>query len=86
MESINGKSGAGLASAGWPTSPQFLNATMLLSSFTVLFFATLASAGAYPPDVVDILQQKSIPKLKEWLRKHPQGNCTYETAARRKEW
>ncbi|KAL2264065.1 hypothetical protein VTK26DRAFT_2851 [Humicola hyalothermophila] len=45
-----------------------------------------AQPRPYPPDVVDRLADASLPKLREWLQKHPQGNCTYETAAKRKEW
>ncbi|SPQ25703.1 18e28050-06f6-45fc-b018-0118a96aaa27 [Thermothielavioides terrestris] len=46
----------------------------------------LCSAGAYPPDVVDKLAEASLPKLKDYLAKNPQGSCTLETAVRRKEW
>jgi len=46
----------------------------------------LSNAGAYPPDVVDKLAQDSLPKLKEYLAKNPQGNCTYENAVKRREW
>lgn len=45
-----------------------------------------AQAGKYPPDVVDKLAESSLPKLKAWLEKNPQGSCTYETAIKRKEW
>ncbi|KAK4221932.1 hypothetical protein QBC38DRAFT_513289 [Podospora fimiseda] len=41
---------------------------------------------AYPPNEVDKLVTDSLPKIKEWLAKNPQGNCTLETAVRRKEW
>ncbi|KAK4446285.1 hypothetical protein QBC34DRAFT_470052 [Podospora aff. communis PSN243] len=58
-------------------------------SNSVLFaaaFAGQALAGAYPPDAVDQLATASLPKLREWLAKNPQGNCTLENAIRRKEW
>ncbi|KAK1754031.1 hypothetical protein QBC47DRAFT_429522 [Echria macrotheca] len=48
--------------------------------------ANLAIAQTYPPDDVDILVKKSLSKLKEYLSKYPQGNCTLENAIRRKEW
>ncbi|KAK5664061.1 hypothetical protein OQA88_275 [Cercophora sp. LCS_1] len=43
-------------------------------------------AGAYEPDEVDVLAAASLPKLKDYLARNPQGNCTLETAIRRKEW
>lgn len=46
----------------------------------------LATAGPYQPDVVDKLAQDSMSKVKSWLAKNPQGECTLETAIRRKEW
>jgi len=49
-------------------------------------FACLAIAGNYPPDKVDDLVAASLPKIKEYLARNPQGNCTLETAIRRKEW
>ncbi|KAK0671591.1 hypothetical protein QBC41DRAFT_219191 [Cercophora samala] len=49
-------------------------------------FASLAAAQTYPPDVVDQLAASSLSKVKDWLAKNPQGNCTLETAVRRKEW
>lgn len=55
-------------------------------TFAAALFATLAAAGAYPPDIVDELATASLPKLEEWLAKNPQGDCTLETAVRRKEW
>jgi hypothetical protein len=51
-----------------------------------LLFVGLAAAQSYPKDEVDKLVDASLPKLKEYLEKHPQGNCTLETAVRRKEW
>lgn len=50
------------------------------------FFAVLAAAGPYPPDEVDKLATSSLPKLQEYLKRNPQGECTLETAVRRKEW
>lgn len=58
----------------------------------VLITALVAGASAgctkkpFPPDEVDKLAKASLPKLKEWLAKNPQGGCTLETAIRRKEW
>ncbi|KAK0736745.1 hypothetical protein B0T21DRAFT_441541 [Apiosordaria backusii] len=54
--------------------------------WTTAFFASLAAAQTYPPDVVDQLATASLSKVKDWLAKNPQGNCTLETAVRRKEW
>ncbi|KAK4664743.1 uncharacterized protein QC763_506690 [Podospora pseudopauciseta] len=54
--------------------------------WTTTFLASLVAAQTYPPDVVDQLAAASLPKVKEWLAKNPQGNCTLETAVRRKEW
>ncbi|VBB81647.1 Putative protein of unknown function [Podospora comata] len=54
--------------------------------WTTAFLASLVAAQTYPPDVVDQLAAASLPKVKEWLAKNPQGNCTLETAVRRKEW
>ncbi|KAK0748904.1 hypothetical protein B0T18DRAFT_436635 [Schizothecium vesticola] len=48
-------------------------------------FACLANAVAIP-DMVDELVATSLLKLKEYLVKNPQGNCTLETAVRRREW
>ena len=56
---------------------------------TVLAFAFLVCstiAGNFPPDKVDDLAASSLSKLKEYLAGNPQGNCTLETAIRRKEW
>ena len=52
------------------------------------FFAAVVTAAphAYPPDEVDKLVERSLPKLREWLAENPQGNCTLETAIRRREW
>ncbi|KAL2163816.1 hypothetical protein VTH06DRAFT_5875 [Thermothelomyces fergusii] len=50
------------------------------------FLAGLAVAQTYPPDIVDLLAKDSLPKLQEWLERNPQGECTYETAVRRREW
>ncbi|KAM5344156.1 hypothetical protein ACJ41O_012693 [Fusarium nematophilum] len=41
----------------------------------------------YPADIVDELRDRSIPKLKAFLRENPSsGGCTLEKAARRREW
>ncbi|KAK5659064.1 hypothetical protein OQA88_1152 [Cercophora sp. LCS_1] len=58
----------------------------MLSLLITALFAGLAVSQAYPPDEVDNLAKESLPKLKEWLAKNPQGSCTLETAIRRKEW
>jgi len=48
---------------------------------------TLSVAGAYAPDFVDVLAQASLTKLEDYLAANPaRGNCTVETAARRREW
>jgi tyrosinase len=56
------------------------------SALVAALFAGQVLAGAYPPDAVDELATAALPKLREWLSKNPQGNCTLETAVRRKEW
>ncbi|KAH6844683.1 hypothetical protein B0I37DRAFT_433168, partial [Chaetomium sp. MPI-CAGE-AT-0009] len=56
------------------------------STWATALFAGLAVAQSYPPDAVDKLATESLPKLKEWLAKNPQDGCTFETAARRREW
>lgn len=56
------------------------------SGFVAVVIAGLAAAKTYPPDAVDKLTADSLPKLREWLAKNRQGNCTLETAVRRKEW
>ncbi|KAK1751086.1 hypothetical protein QBC47DRAFT_434846 [Echria macrotheca] len=58
---------------------------------STLAIATVVSAGlttaqGYPRDEVDLLASASLPKIAEYLAKHPQGNCTLENAVRRKEW
>lgn len=53
---------------------------------TLALFAGLSTAGTYPPDIVDKLAQDSLSKVKDWLAKNPQGQCTLETAIRRREW
>lgn len=54
-------------------------------SFALL--ASLVSAGVYPPDVVDQLQESGVAKLKDYLAKNPAKNgCTFEKAVKRKEW
>lgn len=40
----------------------------------------------YPLDSVDLLAIDSLPYLRAWLEQHPQDGCTFETAAKRKEW
>lgn len=57
-----------------------------LALWTTALLAGFAIAASYPPDVVDKLAQDSLPKLKEYLKKYPQGSCTYETAVKRREW
>ncbi|KAK4160487.1 hypothetical protein QBC43DRAFT_359393 [Cladorrhinum sp. PSN259] len=60
-----------------------------ITLWTATLLAGLATAQknpAYPPNVVDKLVTDSLPKIKEWLAKNPQGTCTLETAVRRKEW
>lgn len=60
---------------------------MVLSKvWGAVLLAGVAVAQTYPPDVVDELAKESLPKLKEWLEKNPQGECTLETAVRRREW
>lgn len=59
---------------------------MMLSLLTTALFAGLAVSQTYPPDEVDNLVKETLPKLKDWLEKNPQGSCTLETAIRRKEW
>ncbi|KAK4194155.1 hypothetical protein QBC40DRAFT_321258 [Triangularia verruculosa] len=54
--------------------------------WTTALFASLVAAQTYPPDEVDKLAAASLSKVKDWLAKNPQGNCTLETAVRRKEW
>jgi tyrosinase len=56
------------------------------TAWAAALFASLAVAQSYPPDAVDKLATDSLPKLKEWLAKNPQDGCTFETAARRREW
>jgi tyrosinase len=56
------------------------------TAWATALFASLAVAQSYPPDAVDKLATDSLPKLKEWLAKNPQDGCTFETAARRREW
>ena len=62
---------------------------MLGSSVLVAALVAGASAACtkrqYAPDEVDKLAKASMPKLKEWLAKNPQGGCTLETAIRRRE-
>ncbi|KAK3314139.1 hypothetical protein B0H66DRAFT_584492 [Apodospora peruviana] len=55
-------------------------------TYPVAGLACQYQASTYPPDVVDRLAESSLPLLKEWLAKNPQGNCTLETASKRKEW
>jgi tyrosinase len=57
-----------------------------LVTWATALFVGLAAAQSYPPDVVDKLAEASLPKLKAWLEKNPQGSCTYETAIKRREW
>jgi tyrosinase len=57
-----------------------------LTAWMTALLAGVAVGQTYPPDVVDILAGESLPKLKEYLAKHPQGSCTYETAVKRREW
>ncbi|KAK0725080.1 hypothetical protein B0H67DRAFT_531108 [Lasiosphaeris hirsuta] len=59
---------------------------MIRSFFGAAIIAGVSAAGPYAPDAVDKLAQDTLPKLKEWLAKNPQGNCTVETAIRRREW
>ncbi|KAK4153158.1 hypothetical protein C8A00DRAFT_43885 [Chaetomidium leptoderma] len=56
------------------------------TTWATAFLVGLAAAAEYPPDVVDKLAESSLPKLKEYLEKNPQGSCTYETAVKRREW
>ncbi|KAK5655291.1 hypothetical protein OQA88_5858 [Cercophora sp. LCS_1] len=42
--------------------------------------------GAYPLDVVDKLEEATIPKVEAWMAKKPKTKCTLETAAIRREW
>jgi len=53
---------------------------------TLALFAGFSTAASYPPDIVDKLAQDSLSKVKDWLAKNPQGECTLETAIRRREW
>ncbi len=55
-------------------------------AWAAALFAHHVVAGPYPPDVVDKLAESSLPKLNEYLKKYPQGSCTYETAIKRREW
>ncbi len=57
-----------------------------LTAWATALCAGLATAQSYPPDVVDKLAEASLPKLKAWLEKNPKGDCTYETAVKRREW
>lgn len=57
-----------------------------LTTWAAAAFVGIAVAQTYPPDVVDILAEESLPKLKEYLANNPQGSCTYETAVKRREW
>ncbi|KAK3367888.1 hypothetical protein B0H63DRAFT_87371 [Podospora didyma] len=60
---------------------------MLQSSlWAAALFTGSAMAGPYPPDAVDKLAEASMSKLKDWLAKNPQLDCTVETASVRKEW
>ena len=56
------------------------------TAWATALFAGLALAQSYPQDAVDKLAEASLPKLKEYLAKNPQGSCTYETAVKRREW
>jgi len=51
-----------------------------------VLFACPGTAAPCAGDKVDQLAAASLPKLEEWLAKNPQGNCTLETAIRRREW
>ncbi|KAK0609443.1 hypothetical protein B0T14DRAFT_441792 [Immersiella caudata] len=55
-------------------------------SHLVLAAAAFANRAFAAPDAVDELAMASLPKLREWLAKNPQGNCTLENTIRRKEW
>ncbi|KAK3319670.1 hypothetical protein B0T19DRAFT_404239 [Cercophora scortea] len=57
-----------------------------LSILTAALLVGLSSAGPYPKDDVDKLADASVAKWKDYLAKNPQGNCTIETAIKRKEW
>ncbi|KAK0610588.1 hypothetical protein B0T17DRAFT_500427 [Bombardia bombarda] len=57
-----------------------------LSSWTLALLIGSSVAGPYPQDAVDKLAEATLPKLKEYLAKNPQGSCTLENSVRRKEW
>jgi tyrosinase len=60
-----------------------------ITLFGILALVLGASAGSYPPDVVDNLAAESIIKLKDYIDKNPiggTGNCTLQNAAKRYEW
>ncbi|KAK3690371.1 hypothetical protein B0T22DRAFT_380032 [Podospora appendiculata] len=57
-----------------------------LSILTAALLVGLSSAGPYPKDVVDKLADASLVKWNDYLAKNPQGNCTIETAIKRREW
>ena len=57
-----------------------------LTVWATALFVGLNTAQSYPADVVDKLAESSLAKLKAWLEKNPQGNCTYEKAVKRREW
>lgn len=46
-----------------------------------------ATAGPYPPDVVDQLAAASMDKLRDYLAENPPaGGCTLDNAIKRQEW
>lgn len=42
--------------------------------------------GIYPLDIVDKLEEATMPKVEEWLKKKSNNTCTLENAAVRREW
>ncbi|KAH8901803.1 Di-copper centre-containing protein [Coniochaeta sp. PMI_546] len=45
-----------------------------------------ARNGLYPLDVVDRLEEFTMPKVKEWMTRKTNTTCTLENAAVRREW
>jgi hypothetical protein len=64
---------------------------MLLHLWTVSALLAVVSAspvrnGLYPLDVVDKLEEATMPKVQAWLSSKKNTTCTLENAAVRREW
>lgn len=51
-----------------------------------MYNCSRARNGLYPLDVVDKLEESTMPKVKEWMTRKTNTTCTLENAAVRREW